>query len=178
LQQVVAKGDVHVTATRDSANRETHKGKLVFVDNAVDTASGTIRLKAEFRNQEKSLWPGMFVTVALAPHTVERAITIPAQAVQIGPEKKFVYVVGDDRKVKPEPVNVRLVQDGVAVVDGIAAGARVVVEGAQNLRPGSQVSEATAGDSHGGKKGGRGADKSEKAKADKGSEPLSGPEQK
>jgi multidrug efflux pump subunit AcrA (membrane-fusion protein) len=66
------------------------------------------------------------------------------QAVQTGPERKFLYAVGDDNKVSLLPVNVRLVQDEVAAVEGssIVQGMRVVVEGAQNLRPGSMVAEA------------------------------------
>ena len=118
------------------------KGRLVFIDNAVDTASGTIRLKAEFQNDDKRLWPGMFVTVTLAPRVLVGALTVPAQAVQTGPEKKFVYVIGADRKVSIAPIKLRLIQDARAVIEGVAPGTRVVVEGAQNLRPGSVVTEA------------------------------------
>jgi len=86
----------------------------------------------------------MFVTVALAPRMLTDALTVPAQAVQTGPERKFLYVIGEDRKVTALPVNVRLIQDGFAVIDGVAPGTRVVVEGAQNLRPGDVVNEAKA----------------------------------
>ena len=142
LQQAFSKGEVPVSAVLDTAGKETETGRLVFIDNAVDTASGTIRLKAEFLNANKRLWPGMFVTVALAPRTLNNVVTVPAQAVQTGPDRSFVYVIGEDSKVTPVPVTVRLIQDGLAVVDGISAGARVVGEGAQNLRPGTQVEEA------------------------------------
>jgi multidrug efflux system membrane fusion protein len=64
--------------------------------------------------------------------------------VQIGPERKFLYVIGADSTVTSVPVSVRLIQDGFAVIEGVAAGTRVVVEGAQNIRPGSVVSEAGA----------------------------------
>jgi len=141
LQQALAKGEVPVSATLDAAGQEARKGRLAFVDNAVDTASGSIRLKAEFSNADNRLWPGMFVTVALAPHTFAGALTVPVQAVQTGPERKFLYVIGKDRKVAAVPVNVRLIQDGLAVIEGVAPGIRVVVEGAQNLRPGSVVAE-------------------------------------
>jgi len=151
LQQAFAKGEVPVSATLDAAGQEARKGRLVFVDNAVDTASGTISLKAEFHNADNRLWPGMFVTVALAPRTLAGALTVPVQAVQTGPEKKFLYVIGKDRKVASVPVNVRLTQDGLAIIEGIAPGARVVVEGAQNLRSGSVVTEAKAGDAGAGK---------------------------
>jgi RND family efflux transporter MFP subunit len=142
LQQASAKGDVTVIAKLDLADQKAKKGHLVFIDNTVDVASGTIRLKAEFPNADHRLWPGMFVTVALAPLKLSGALTVPAQAVQTGPEKKFLYVIGEDHKVASQPVDVRLIQDGVAVVDGVGLGARVVVEGAQNLRPGSVVAEA------------------------------------
>ena len=151
LQQALAKGEVPVSVEPDQASRQALKGRLVFVDNAVDTASGTIRLKAEFSNADNRLWPGMFVTVALAPRTLTGVVTVPVQAVQTGPEKKFLYVIGEDRKVAAQPVNVRLIQDGFAVIEGVAPGARVVVEGAQNLRPGSVVSESRAADKTSGK---------------------------
>ena len=142
LQQAFAKGEVPVGAKLDLPGQPYLKGRLAFIDNAVDTASGTIRLKAEFPNPGHRLWPGMFVTVTLTPRTLDGAATVPVQAVQTGPEKKFIYVIGEDRKVASQPVNVRLIQDGIAVVEGVAPGARVVVEGAQNLRPGSLVVES------------------------------------
>lgn len=142
LQQARAKGDVPVNAEM-AAFQERRAGKLIFIDNAVDTASGTIRLKAEFPNADRHLWPGMFVTVTLAPRTIESAFTVPVQAVQNGPEQKFIYVIGEGGKANVFPVNVRLIQDGLAVIEGagVTVGMRVVVEGAQNLRPGSTVVE-------------------------------------
>ena len=142
LQQAFAKGEVPVGAKLDLPGQPYLKGRLAFIDNAVDTASGTIRLKAEFPNPGHRLWPGMFVTVTLTPRTLDGAATVPVQAVQTGPENKFLYVIGEDRKAASLPVNVRLVQDGIAVIEGVAPGARVVVEGAQNLRPGSLVVES------------------------------------
>ena len=142
LQQALAQGEVPVGAKLDLPGQPAMKGHLVFVDNAVDTASGTIRLKAEFPNPGHLLWPGMFVTVTLEPRTLTGAVTVPVQAVQTGPEKKFLYVIGEGRKAASQPVNVRLVQDGIAVIEGVAPGARIVVEGAQNLRPGSVVAES------------------------------------
>ncbi|HEX5337138.1 MAG TPA: efflux RND transporter periplasmic adaptor subunit [Gallionella sp.] len=142
LQQSLAQGEVPVFANPDTAGQPPLQGRLVFIDNAVDSISGTIRLKAEFPNADRRLWPGMFVTVTLEPRVLAGALTVPAQAVQTGPEKKFLYVIGADRKVTAQPVAVRLIQNGIAVVEGVAPGTRVVVEGAQNLRPGSVVAEA------------------------------------
>ncbi|MFA6970763.1 MAG: efflux RND transporter periplasmic adaptor subunit [Gallionella sp.] len=141
LQQSLAKGEVIVYANPDLPDQPVLEGRLTFIDNTVDTASGTIRLKAQFPNADHRLWPGMFVTVTLAPKTLLNALTVPAQAVQTGPEKKFIYVIEKDHKVASLPVTVRLIQDGMAVIDGVAPGTRVVVEGAQNLRPGSVVSD-------------------------------------
>lgn len=142
LQAALAGGGLDVVAQLPEADRPALTGRLAFIDNAVDTASGTIRLKAAFANADGRLWPGMFVNVALSPRTLREALNVPVQAVQTGPERKFVYVIGEGGKVAAAPVQVRLVQDGRAVIDGVAAGARVVVEGAQNLRPGAVVGEA------------------------------------
>ena len=132
---------VPVSATLDANGQNTLTGHLTFIDNNVDTASGTIHLKAVFPNAGHHLWPGMFVNVVLTPRSLSDALTVPAQAVQIGPEKKFLYVIGKDNKATSVPINVVLIQDGLAVVEGVSSGERVVVEGAQNIRPGSLVVE-------------------------------------
>ena len=142
LQQALAKGDLTVSTKLDVAGEPLIKGRLIFIDNTVDVQSGSILVKAEFPNQDKKLWPGMFVTVMLTPEILIDAFTVPVQAVQTGPENKFLYVIGKDNKVKARTINIRLVQDGFAVVEGVMPDARVVVEGAQNLRPGSTVIEA------------------------------------
>ncbi len=91
----------------------------------------------------------MFVNVALSPRTLDDAITVPAQAVQTGPERKFIYVADADNKVSTKPVQLLNVQDGLAAVTGIKPGDRVVVEGAQNLRPGSTIAERKKEDNAG-----------------------------
>jgi len=139
LQRAIAAGPVTVTVTLDN---ESIPGKIVFVDNAVDTTTGTIRVKAEFANTNARLWPGMYVVATLSPRTMEKASVVPAQAVQTGPESRFVYVVGEDKKVSSKVVTLAYLEKGIAVVTGVEPGARVVVEGAQNLRPGSTVVEA------------------------------------
>lgn len=158
LKAAMDKGAVPVTASYPDSALGTANGKLVFIDNQVDTASGTIRLRAQFENGKGQFWPGMFVNVSLAPRELDDAIVIPAQSVQTGPERKFVFVVDAESKVAAKPVQLLNVQDGQAAVRGIAAGDRVVVEGAQNLRPGSTVAERKKDDSKAG-----GPDKSGKA---------------
>lgn len=158
LQGAFAAGPVTVTAQLDSGHPAL-EGRLSFIDNGVDSASGTIRAKASFANPDGRLWPGMFVKVSLSPRTLGGALTVPAQAVQTGPEQKFLYAIGADDTVKPVPVRVLLVQDGTALVEGagVVAGMRVVLEGAQNLRPDSKVKE-------GGKENGKEPDKAKKKK--------------
>jgi RND family efflux transporter MFP subunit len=138
LQSAYAAGPVPVEASPDGV--EIFKGRLNFLDNAVDTATGTIRVKAEFDNRAARLWPGMFVNVTVAPRTLQKAAVVPVQAVQTGPETRFVYVVGEDRKVSSRTVKVDYLEAGIAAVTGVDPGTKVVVEGAQNLRPGSTVS--------------------------------------
>src|SRR4051794_10621985 len=90
LHDALSKGKVPVYVELDQATPQTRAGQLIFMDNVIDTASGTIRLKAEFPNGDNHLWPGMFVTVTLAPRTLSNALTVPVHAVQTGPEKKFL----------------------------------------------------------------------------------------
>lgn len=156
LAKAIAAGPVEATILADDGTKKL-QGRVNFVDNAVDTATGTIRAKAQFDNREARLWPGMFVPVAIAPRTLEGASVVPVQAVQTGPENKFVYVIGEDRKVTASKVVVANVDAGFAAVTGVAPGARVVVEGAQNLRPGGTVSVGERGAGKGGEgKGGEG----------------------
>ncbi|MBK6639579.1 MAG: efflux RND transporter periplasmic adaptor subunit [Rhodocyclaceae bacterium] len=133
------RGPVPVSVSREKAGTPALQGTLSFIDNAVDLASGTIRLKALFSNAEGQLWPGMFVDAELIPRVIDNALVVPAQAVQTGPEKRFVYVIAEDGSVAAKPVIVLLVQDGEAAIEGVPAGTKVVVEGAQNLRPNSTV---------------------------------------
>jgi RND family efflux transporter MFP subunit len=167
LARAIAAGPVEATILADDGTKKL-QGRVNFVDNAVDTATGTIRAKAQFDNREARLWPGMFVPVAVAPRTLEGASVVPVQAVQTGPENKFVYVIGEDRKVTASKVVVAYVEAGLAAVTGVAPGARVVVEGAQNLRPGSTVSVGERGAGKGGE--GKGEGKGAKGGEGKGKE--------
>ena len=139
LQAALAAGAVTASA---SIGPGTFSGRIMFVDNAVDTTTGTIRVKAQFDNPQGRLWPGMFVNVSVSPRTLRNATVIPAQAVQTGPTERFVYVVEADHKVARRVVTLAYVEETFAVVDGVRPGVRVVVEGGQNLRPGSVVAEA------------------------------------
>ncbi|WP_269531162.1 efflux RND transporter periplasmic adaptor subunit [Chitinimonas sp. BJYL2] len=121
-------------------------GKLRFVDNKVDTATGTILVKAEFPNTQRLLWPGAFARVAIELGTEKQAVVLPSGALQTGPQGGFVYVVADDNTVKPQPIKLSrmITEEGkqFGIVSGVKAGNKVVVEGGGNLRPGATVKEA------------------------------------
>ena len=161
VQRGLAKGPLPVTIELAAPQKQTLTGKLIFIESTVDSASGTIALKAAFANSEKLLWPGSFVSVSLSARMLADALVVPVQAVQSGPERKFIYVVGEGNKVTSVPVEVELIQAGMAAVKGVAAGARVVVEGGQNVRKDSTIAEAATG------KAGKSADKGAPS-ADKG----------
>lgn len=123
----------------------TVNGKLFFVDNAVDSNSGTVRVKAAFANKDERLWPGAFVTVRLAVQTLKGASVIPQAAVIQSPRGRVVYVVDAGGKAAARSVEVVYASGEDAAVTGVRAGERIVVEGRQNLRPGASVIERTSG---------------------------------
>jgi multidrug efflux system membrane fusion protein len=115
-------------------------GKLSFIDNTVDSATGTIKLKGEFANTDHRLWPGQFVNVSLTLSTQPNAIVVPSQAVQNGQQGQFVYVIKPDMTVEARPVTVNRSSGGQTVVDkGLSAGERVVTDGQLRLVPGAKV---------------------------------------
>jgi RND family efflux transporter MFP subunit len=158
VQQAMAKGPLAVAIELSAPRKQTLSGKLTFIESTVDSASGTIAMKAAFANGGKLLWPGMFVNVSLTARTMPGALVVPVQSVHSGPERKFVYVVGEGNKVAMVPVDVELNQAGLAAIkgaSGIAAGVRVVVEGAQNVRKDSIITEGVP--ARGGKPAGKNA---------------------
>lgn len=136
--------DLNAPVTATLADKSTLQGRLVFIDNTADVQSGTIKMKAQFPNANRQLWPGTYLNVNLVSRQLRDAVVVPAQAVVTGPVDKFVYVVDDAHVAKPHKVDVLAIEQGVAAVSGIQAGASVVVEGMQNLRPGSIVKEEAA----------------------------------
>ncbi|WP_020206279.1 efflux RND transporter periplasmic adaptor subunit [Cupriavidus sp. WS] len=142
LREALHAGPVAVTAMPNDGSKTPVTGKISFVDNSVDPQYGSIRIKAQFDNEEQRLWPGTYANVDAVVQTLKGALSVPPQAVVTGPEGRFVYVVQADNRVKPVPVKVQISTASAAVIDGVQPGARVVVEGAQNLRAGSLVREA------------------------------------
>ncbi len=116
------------------------EGKLLSIDNQIDIATGTVKLKAEFANQSDALFPNQFVNIRMKVRTLQNALTIPAAAVQQGNRGAFVYVIETDdiAAVKPVKLGDRS-GERVVVLDGIKMGDRVVLEGTDRLRAGAKV---------------------------------------
>jgi multidrug efflux system membrane fusion protein len=115
-------------------------GTLSVIDNTVDTATGTIHLKATFDNTDGVLWPGQFVTSVLTLDTIQGATVVPAEAVQAGQQGQFIYVVGQDNKVAVRAVTAgRAFGKKMVIEKGIAPGDTVVTDGQLRLFPGAQV---------------------------------------
>jgi multidrug efflux system membrane fusion protein len=133
-----------VSAGISSGLSET--GRVTFIDNAVDAATGTIKLKGTFDNTDHALWPGLFVQITLDLTTENNAIVVPAAAVQPSQSGQFVYVVKPDRSVEVRNV-VILRQQGeqMVIAQGLSAGEEVVTEGQLRLTPGSKVTTGGRG---------------------------------
>jgi multidrug efflux system membrane fusion protein len=115
-------------------------GKLSLIDNTIDQATGTLRLKATFANKDERLWPGLFVNVRLIVNIRRKVPTVPAQTVQDGPTGPYAYVIKDDDTVERRDVEVAAVQDGIAVISkGLKPGEKIVVDGQYRLTQGSRV---------------------------------------
>lgn len=140
IKRQMAAGTLKVDARFPSDEGRPEQGTLAFVDNAVERTTGTIKLKAEFKNSAKRLWPGQFINVALTLSTQADAVVIPSEAIQVGPAGQQVFVVKEDKRVEVRSVTVGQTQEGEAVIaTGVAAGELVVREGQFLLGPGSQV---------------------------------------
>ena len=135
-----AQGKVRATIP---ATGQSLDGEMYFVDNAIDVANGTIRVKARFANPKGDLWPGQFVQTRVELGVLKDALVIPADAVVTSVNGRFVYVVGEDSTVKPKPIKDVYAYKEILVVDGISADDRIVLDGRQNLRPGAKVRVVT-----------------------------------
>lgn len=128
------------------------EGRLSFVDNAVDTTTGTILLKGTFPNADGALWPGEFVNVRLQLYVDRDALTVPARAVVSGQQGSYVFVIQPDSTALTRPVKVERTTGDVALVSGeLRAGDRVVTDGQLRLRQGAKVQVKAAADSAAGR---------------------------
>jgi multidrug efflux system membrane fusion protein len=136
-----------VVRAEPSGGGAPSEGILSFVDNAVDTTTGTILLKARFPNDDGSLWPGGFVNVRLQLYVEKDALVIPSAAVVSGQQGNFVFVIQPDSSAATRAVTVRRTAGDLAIVSGdVQPGDRVVVDGQLRLRNGSKVQIKAAAD--------------------------------
>jgi len=134
------KAPLVVLAYNGDGTKQLAEGKLTMIDNAVDQATGTIRLKARFDNEEERLWPGAFVSARVILSVRKDVATVPSQTVQQGPNGHYAYVIKPDDTVERRAVDVASIQDGIAVITkGLSSGERVVVDGQYRLTNGARV---------------------------------------
>lgn len=146
LRAAQARQPLPVRVTVRGSRQVSATGALTFIDNAVNQASGTIALKATLANQDEALWPGQFVDVSLLMDTVPGVATVPANAILVGQQGTYVFIVKRDQTVEARAVQVNRTVEGVAFVgQGIAPGERVVTDNQLRLSPGSPVAVDNVG---------------------------------
>ena len=145
VRKYQADGELRVTTQIPGAAEAQVPGKLSFIDNTTDVTTGTIRLKAEFANADKALWPGQFVDVVLTLTQEDDALVIPPTAIQNGPNGQYVFVVKPDATVELRDIKVtRTEGDHAVVASGLQPGDTVVTVGQLRLAPGVKVSISDA----------------------------------
>jgi multidrug efflux system membrane fusion protein len=141
LNRHMASGSLQVTATPPNGDRPA-RGRIVFVDNAVDQNSGTIRIKATFSNEDRALWPGQYVNVVVTLSTEAGAIVVPTTAVQAGQQGPYVFAVKADKTVEMRAVTIaRARGDETVIAAGVEPGETVVTDGHLRLVAGSRISD-------------------------------------
>jgi len=140
LRTYLAKGDVNVQARLPNSTVVPTGGRISFLDNSADTTTGTIKLRAEFPNADRALWPGQFANVAVTLYDQKDAVVAPSASVQSGPTGQYVYVVKPDMTVELRTIKVsRAEGDDTIVASGLAPGERVVTAGQLRLSPGTKI---------------------------------------
>jgi multidrug efflux system membrane fusion protein len=140
VNKAFAKGPLDVDAMAVDGKAFVDRGKLQVIDNQMDQTTGTVRMKAEYPNQNLQLWPGQFVNVRLLVDTLKGVVVVPTAAVQRGPQGTFVYVVEAESKVAVRPIAVAQQDDTRAVIsDGVKSGEQVVTTGFTRLSNGTRV---------------------------------------
>ena len=140
VREAMLRGEVKVTAFDQDGKNKLAEGKLLLINNQIDQTTSTIQLKAEFPNDDERLWPGEFVRVSLLITTRKNVVTIPAVALQRGPEGYYVWVVKADETVEQRPIEAfQADEDVVIATKGLNAGETVVLEGQSRLDVGAHV---------------------------------------
>src|SRR5262249_6890166 len=145
INRALAAGNVPVIALSSDGTKVLGQGHLALVDNQVDQASGTIRMKATFKNEDNALWPGLSVATRLLVDTRKNVLVMPNDAIQHGPNGLYAFVVGKDNKVEKRDIKVG--DEGAAqtvVLEGLAGGDRVVTSGQYRLTEGAVVNPQSA----------------------------------
>jgi multidrug efflux system membrane fusion protein len=146
INKALAAGAVPVTALSSDGLKTLSQGHLALVNNAVDQASGNIRMKATFENTDNVLWPGLSVATRLLVDTLKQVIVVPSDAVERGPNGLYAFVVGEDNKVEMRDIKVGQEGNGQSVVlQGLTAGQKVVTAGQYRLKQGVLVEATDAG---------------------------------
>jgi multidrug efflux system membrane fusion protein len=140
VREAMLHGEVAVLAFDQNDEQQLAQGHLLLVDNQIDQSTSTIRLKAEFPNQDERLWPGEFVRIRVLVTTRKDAVTVPAVAVQRGPDGLYTWVIKSDNTVEQRPIQALTVSESLAVVTkGLSPGEHVVTDGQSRLDVGSHV---------------------------------------
>lgn len=146
LRTYLARGPLSVDAAPTGAAVAATGGRVVFVDNAVDASTGTIRVRAQFPNANLALWPGRFVNVSLTLYEQANAIVAPAEALQNGVNGQYVYVVQPDQTVDARKITLdRLDGPSAIIAAGLQPGEQVVTQGQLRIGPGVKVTVRTKG---------------------------------
>lgn len=140
VRMLMHSGVLKVSVTVPNSGMAPVSGRLSFLDNKVDRATGMIVLKATFDNAGGQLWPGRYVNAHISLATLQGAIVVPNAAIQTGQDGSYVYVITDDGTVKNQPIKAGVESGGVTVIQsGLTPGQTIVTDGQLRLRPGSKV---------------------------------------
>ena len=140
ISEALKAGSLAVTALSSDGKRTLAQGTLSLIDNEVDVASGTIRLKANFQNAEQTLWPGQSVATRLLVSTIKDVVAAPDMAIQRGPNGLFAYVVDKDGKAELRDTKAGAIENGWMVIrSGLVPGDRIVTSGHYRVEPGAPV---------------------------------------
>lgn len=145
IRKYQANGELRVQTRLADSSHALVTGRLSFIDNSADTTTGTIKLKAEFPNTDKTLWPGQFVNVVLTLYEQKGAVVAPSAAVQDGPNGQYVFVVKADQTIELRGIKVTRVDgEDTIIAAGLKPGEQIVTVGQLRLAPGTRVNPAKA----------------------------------
>lgn len=140
IKRAMAAGQLKIEAVIPNEPGSSEAGTISFLDNAVNSATGTIKLKGVFANRSRKLWPGQYTDVLVTLASRQNAVVVPTQAIQTSQQGEFVYVVKQDNSVEMRPVTAAVATGAETVIEkGLAAGETVVTDGQLRLTPGAVV---------------------------------------